>query len=121
MKLSMFFVFAAAFLYECPLRSKALSMANPEKLDLDQETLQEGLIENTAGSSPSKILVVADFNLLKTLKALDRNVLQQILPERILSTERRDVNPDLGSSIAIIKRDSMRCMVGRVYRPCWEV
>lgn len=106
MKLSVFIVFAAVFWYEFIPRSEALPMSNLEMLDLDPETFPEGLIEKTAAPNPSKILAVSDFNLLKHLKVLERNL------GRILHS---DLDP------SITKRDSMRCMVGRVYRPCWEV
>lgn len=94
-------------------------MANVEELDLEPETLGEGLEENTLSSGPmgSRIIVVGDSNLLRSLKALDRTLPQQSLAERILSPERRDISQDF----PIIRRDTMRCMVGRVYRPCWEV
>ncbi|XP_072549121.1 pro-melanin-concentrating hormone, like [Salminus brasiliensis] len=122
MKLSILSAFyTIAFLSQHSLRSEALPMANAEELDLKPETLGEGLEENALSSGPvgSRIIVVADSNLLRNLKALDRSFPQLSLAERILSPERRDISSDLGTSI--IRRDTMRCMVGRVYRPCWEV
>ncbi|KAL6463697.1 hypothetical protein MHYP_G00280880 [Metynnis hypsauchen] len=116
-------LFTIAFLSRCDLRAEALPMANAEELDLEPETLGEGLVENTLGSGPvgSRIIVVADSNLLRSLKGLDRTFPQLSLAERILSPERRDISQDFSPSTSIIRRDTMRCMVGRVYRPCWEV
>lgn len=119
MKLIAFTVlFAITFLSSGKVKSEAHPLANIESLDLIQDATGEGLAENTVGSGPgvSKLIVVADADLLRTLKALERNV-----PERILSPEGRDGSSDLSPRISIIRRDTKRCMVGRVYRPCWEV
>ncbi|KAI4902496.1 hypothetical protein NFI96_000902, partial [Prochilodus magdalenae] len=124
MKASIFTVLCTiAFLSRCTLRSEALPMANAEELDFEPETLGEGLAEATLSSGPvgSRIIVVADSNLLRSLKALDRSIPQLGLAERILNPERRDISQDFSPSSSIIRRDTMRCMVGRVYRPCWEV
>ncbi|GAA6105754.1 pro-melanin-concentrating hormone, like [Tachysurus ichikawai] len=114
MKLSVFSVlfFAIAFL------SEALPLSNIEDINLIQDSTGEELAENFVGSGPgvSKIILVADAGLLRMLTALEKK-----MPERILGPDRRDGSPDLGSSISIIRRDTKRCMVGRVYRPCWEV
>ncbi|XP_007236729.2 pro-melanin-concentrating hormone, like [Astyanax mexicanus] len=122
MKLSIFSVFfTIAFLSQFYLRSEAVLMPNADELDLKPETLVEGLEENALSSGPvgSRIIVVADSNLLRNLKALDRTFPHLSLAERFLTPERRDASADLGTSI--MRRDTMRCMVGRVYRPCWEV
>ncbi|KAG9281859.1 pro-MCH 1-like [Astyanax mexicanus] len=122
MKLSIFSVFfTIAFLSQFYLRSEAVPMPNADELDLKPETLVEGLEENALSSGPvgSRIIVVADSNLLRNLKALDRTFPHLSLAERFLTPERRDASADLGTSI--MRRDTMRCMVGRVYRPCWEV
>lgn len=119
MKLIAFSVlFAVTFLSDGKVKSEAHPLANIENLDLIQDSTGDSLAENTVGSGPgvSKLIVVADVDLLKTLKALERNV-----PERILSPEGSDGSSDLGPRISIIRRDTKRCMVGRVYRPCWEV
>ncbi|XP_065140764.1 pro-melanin-concentrating hormone, like [Paramisgurnus dabryanus] len=112
-----------ALLSECHLTSVAIPMTKADEMDPDQQSLSESLEENDLRSGPgsSKIIVVADSNLLRTLKSLDRGVPRLGLLENMLSTERRDVGSDLSQGIAIIRRDTMRCMVGRVYRPCWEV
>ncbi|XP_061071797.1 pro-melanin-concentrating hormone, like [Conger conger] len=56
---------------------------------------------------------------LKLYNLQDPEVAQT--PENILTQEQRGADQDLRSGIAIARRDTMRCMVGRVYRPCWEV
>lgn len=115
MKLNVFSVFfAIALLSDGDFKSEALPLDNIE--NLIQDSTGEELAENAVASGPgvSKIILVADAGLLRMLKALERN-----MPER--SPDHRDGSPDLGSSISIIRRDTKRCMVGRVYRPCWEV
>ncbi|XP_053474288.1 pro-melanin-concentrating hormone, like [Ictalurus furcatus] len=119
MKLAVFSVLIAiAFLSGGNVKSEALPLDNIEDIDLLQDSTGERLTENKVGSGPgvSKIIMVADVDLLRMLKALERN-----MPERIPSPEGRDGSPDLGHSISIIRRETKRCMVGRVYRPCWEV
>ncbi|XP_051542707.1 pro-MCH 1-like [Myxocyprinus asiaticus] len=113
-----------ALLSDCYFRSAAIPMIpKADKMETDQQGLSETLEENALRSAPgsSRIIVVADSDLLRTLKSLDKGVSHFSLPESILSTERRDVTSELSPSIAIMRRDTMRCMVGRVYRPCWEV
>ncbi|XP_058633019.1 pro-melanin-concentrating hormone, like [Onychostoma macrolepis] len=112
-----------ALLSECYFRTAATPMTKAEDMEPDLQSLSESLEENSLRSGPgnSRIIVVTDSNLLRTLTSLNRGLPHLSLPESLLSTERRDVGTDLSPSIAIIKRDTMRCMVGRVYRPCWEV
>nr|AYA43842.1 melanin-concentrating hormone [Schizothorax davidi] len=124
MKLSVgTFLITVALLSECYFRTAAIPMTKAEDMEPDLQGLSESLEENSLRSAPgnSRIIVVADSNLLRTLTSLNRGLPHLSLPESLLSTERRDVGTDLSPSIAIIKRDTMRCMVGRVYRPCWEV
>ncbi|KAK7173771.1 hypothetical protein R3I93_003560 [Phoxinus phoxinus] len=112
-----------ALLSECYFRTAAIPMTKADETESDLQGLSESLEENSLRSAPgnSRIIVVADSNLLRTLTSLNNGVHHLSLPESLLSTERRDVSSDLSPSIAIIRRDTMRCMVGRVYRPCWEV
>ncbi|XP_043096238.1 pro-melanin-concentrating hormone, like [Puntigrus tetrazona] len=109
-----------ALLSECCFRTAAIPMTKAEDMEPDLQGLSESLEENVlrSASGNSRIIVVADSNLLRTLTSLNRGLPHLGLSE---STERRDVGTDLNPSSAIIKRDTMRCMVGRVYRPCWEV
>lgn len=119
MKLTVFSVlFTIAFLSDGNIKSEALPLENIEDIDLIQDSAGEGLAENTVGSGPgiSKIIMVVDADLLRTPKALERK-----MPERILSPEGRDRSPGLSPNISIIRRDTKMCMLGRVYRPCWEV
>ncbi|XP_051529746.1 pro-MCH 1-like [Myxocyprinus asiaticus] len=117
-------ILTVAILSECYFRSAAIPMIpKADEMEPDLQGLSEILEDNTLRSAPesSRIIVVVDSDLLRTLKSLNRGVSHLSLPESILSTERRDATSELSPSIAIIKRDTMRCMVGRVYRPCWEV
>ncbi|XP_051969747.1 pro-MCH 1-like [Xyrauchen texanus] len=117
-------ILIVALLSDCYFQSAAIPMIpKADKMEPDQPGLSETLEDNALRSAPgsSRIIVVADSDLLRTLKSLDKGFSHLSLPESILSTERRDVTSELSPSIAIMRRDTMRCMVGRVYRPCWEV
>ncbi|NP_001155960.1 pro-melanin-concentrating hormone, like precursor [Danio rerio] len=112
-----------ALLSECYFKTAAIPMTKSEEIEPDLQSFSESLEENSLRSTPggSRIIVVADSNLLRTLTSLNRGVPHLNAPESLLSTERREVGSDLSPNFAIIRRDTMRCMVGRVYRPCWEV
>ncbi|XP_051967880.1 pro-MCH 1-like [Xyrauchen texanus] len=117
-------ILTVAILSECYFRTSAIPMIpKADEMEPDLQGLSESLEDNTLRYAPesSRIIVVVDSDLLRTLKSLERGVSHLRLPESILSTERRDATSELSPSIAIIRRDTMRCMVGRVYRPCWEV
>uniref|UniRef100_A0AAY5F040 Melanin-concentrating hormone n=1 Tax=Electrophorus electricus TaxID=8005 RepID=A0AAY5F040_ELEEL len=104
MKLSIFSIFfTITILSGCNLQSEALTEANSEELDLDQETLGERLAESPLSSGASKIIVLGRTQLS--------------LPERILRDASLDHSP---SGVSIVRRDTRRCMVGRVYRPSLE-
>jgi len=124
MKLSVGTILITVALFsECYFITAAIPMTKADEKESDLQDLSEKLEENSLRSAPgnSRIIVVADYNLLRTLTSLNNGVHHLSVPESLLSTERRDVSSDLSPSIAIIRRDTMRCMVGRVYRPCWEV
>ncbi|KAK2911483.1 hypothetical protein Q8A67_003616 [Cirrhinus molitorella] len=99
-----------ALLSECYFRTAAIPMTKAEDTEPDLQSLSESLEENALRSAPgnSRIIVVADSNLLRTLTSLNRGAPHLSLSESLLSTERRDVGTDLSPSIAIIKRDTMR-------------
>lgn len=68
-----------------------------------------------------RVIVVADPSLWRDLRVL-RNGLslyKRRADDNSQLVDHRDAGQDL--SIPILRRDNMRCMVGRVYRPCWEV
>ncbi|XP_030624077.1 pro-melanin-concentrating hormone, like [Chanos chanos] len=124
MKRSIFsFFLAVVLLSEFYLESSAMPMEKAEDITSDQDSLDEGLAGNALSIAPAstRIIVVADPGLLRTLKVLDRGTTHLNGPESVFTAERREVNQEPRPNIAIIKRDTMRCMVGRVYRPCWEV
>ncbi|MFT7815679.1 pro-MCH [Arapaima gigas] len=81
---------------------------------------------NREGSS--RIIIVADSGLWRSPKMAVRglpllrrwNLGAEAVPRNVLTVERRDTNEDVVSKVPIGRRDAMRCMVGRVYRPCWE-
>ncbi|KAM4634676.1 pro-melanin-concentrating hormone, like [Polymixia lowei] len=127
-------LFAAALFFECYTLSVAIPMSKIEDGSLEQDAfgslLSEEAAENNLGGEDlavmsktggPKMIVVADASLWKNLQMLDRGLLhyKQRAGEKSMTLDRREAGQD--PSIAIIKKDTMRCMVGRVYRPCWEV
>lgn len=68
-----------------------------------------------------RVIVVADPSLWKDLRVLHNglSLYKRRADDGSKVTEQRDGGQDL--NIPILRRDTMRCMVGRVYRPCWEV
>ncbi|XP_056288067.1 pro-melanin-concentrating hormone, like [Pseudoliparis swirei] len=134
-------IFAAALLCEC----YALSAASPMgKADdgggggsLEQEAYasllsneaSESAVGNgdvaTAGKSGGpRVIVVADPSLWRELLRGGAprgglSVYKRRADDNGQVIEHRDAGRDL--NIPILRRDPMRCMVGRVYRPCWEV
>ncbi|XP_030004520.1 pro-melanin-concentrating hormone, like [Sphaeramia orbicularis] len=122
----MCFIFAAALLFECYALSAAVPMGRTEENSVEQDAFTSLLSEETAENSFSdadvasrsrgpRVIVVADQSMWKELRSLHGG--QPLYKRRADDTEHRD--QDL--SIPILRRDTMRCMVGRVYRPCWEV
>nr|XP_061837048.1 pro-MCH-like [Nerophis lumbriciformis] len=69
----------------------------------------------------SRVIVVADPSLWRELQVLRNgmSLYKRRADDQSQTGEHRTANQDL--SFPILRRDTMRCMVGRVYRPCWEV
>lgn len=116
-------IFAAALLLECCALCAAVPMGKSDDGSFEQETLASLLSEEMVETNPSevelsgkarapKVIVVADPSLWRDLRTLRA---ETGLFKRKAEEERQDIN------IPILRRDTMRCMVGRVYRPCWEV
>lgn len=116
-------IFAAALLFECYSLSVAMPMSKTEDSSLEQDTItsllsEEGMEDSLdeadlAGASKprrQRVIVVASPSLWRTLHG-------GLYQKRSDSTNQ--AIQDL--SIPILRRDAMKCMVGRVYRPCWEV
>ncbi|XP_055791113.1 pro-MCH 2 [Salvelinus fontinalis] len=124
-------IFALALFLECYTPSMAIPMGKMEDTALEQDTLDSLLNEEVAEKNPdsvrsgsSKIIVLADSGLWKNLnRGLPLYNLKAAAAglDRALTLDRREADQDLSPSISIVRRDTMRCMVGRVYRPCWEV
>ncbi|XP_022059731.2 pro-melanin-concentrating hormone, like [Acanthochromis polyacanthus] len=125
-------IFSTALLFESYGLSAALPMGKTEDGSLEQEALllsdeatenglgDADLVARTRGSR--MIVIAADPNLLRDLRVLRSGL--SLYKRRADAnngqvTEHRDIGQDL--NIPILRRDTMRCMVGRVYRPCWEV
>ncbi|XP_061603573.1 pro-melanin-concentrating hormone, like [Phyllopteryx taeniolatus] len=68
-----------------------------------------------------RVVVVADPSLWRDLRMLHNGlpVYKRRADDNSQVVKRTNTGQDL--SIPILRRDTMRCMVGRVYRPCWEV
>lgn len=122
-------IFAAALLFECYSMSVALPMGKAEDISLEQDAftslLNEEGIESTldeadvAGASKprgQRVIVVASPGLWR---ALHNGLYQKRSDSSNQATSHTDAIQEL--SIPILRRDAMKCMVGRVYRPCWEV
>ncbi|XP_070845293.1 pro-melanin-concentrating hormone, like [Chaetodon trifascialis] len=127
-------IFAAALLFQCYALSEALPMGKTEDSSLEQDTftlpLSDELAENSLGDADlatmgktrgPRVIVVADPSLWKDLRELHNglSLYKRRADDHSQVIEHRDASHDL--SIPILRRDTMRCMVGRVYRPCWEV
>ncbi|XP_034403069.1 pro-melanin-concentrating hormone, like [Cyclopterus lumpus] len=118
-------IFAAALLCECYALSVALPMGKTDDGSLEQDTfaslLSNEASENALGnadmattgkSSGPRVIVIADPSLWRDLRGLHSGL-------SVYKRRADDNSQDL--NIPILRRDTMRCMVGRVYRPCWEV
>lgn len=127
-------IFAAALLFESYGLSAALSMGKAEDGSLEQDAVTSLLSDETADNSfndaglsmagkarGQKVIVVGNPNLWRGLQALHNGLTfyKRRADDGSKATEQIGADQDL--SIPILKRDTMRCMVGRVYRPCWEV
>ena len=127
-------IFAAALLFECYALSVASPMGRADEGSLEQDTLASLLSDEasengfgdaelaTAGKTRGpRVIVIADPSLWRDLRALHGglSLLKRRADDNSQVIEHRDAGQDL--NIPILRRDTMRCMVGRVYRPCWEV
>ncbi|XP_071322315.1 pro-melanin-concentrating hormone, like [Trachinotus anak] len=127
-------IFAAALLFKCYALTGALPMAKTEDSSLEQDTFASLLSDDatetglsdadlgTAGKTRGpRVIVVADPSLWRDLRVLHNGL--PLYKRRADNNDQavEHVNAGQGQSIPILRRDNMRCMVGRVYRPCWEV
>ncbi|XP_039634870.1 pro-melanin-concentrating hormone, like [Perca fluviatilis] len=127
-------VFAAALLIECYALSVASPVGKTDDGSLEQDTfaslLSDDATENGLGDADpaaagktrrQRVIVIADPSLWRDLRVLHSGVslYKRRADDNSQVIEQRDAGQDL--NIPILRRDTMRCMVGRVYRPCWEV
>ncbi|XP_029940615.1 pro-melanin-concentrating hormone, like [Salarias fasciatus] len=129
-------VFAAALLFQCYALSVALPTGKSDGDSLEQEAfaslLGDEATENSFGDvdlaaaanaanarGPRMIVVAADPSLWRELRMLrgGPSFHKRRADDSSPAAEHRDVE----QGFPILRRDTMRCMVGRVYRPCWEV
>ncbi|KAM6902587.1 pro-melanin-concentrating hormone, like [Xenentodon cancila] len=128
-------IYIVALLLECYALSSALPMGNPEDRSLEQEAFTSLLTDEATENSlndadlatvtknrvPRVIIVAADPSLWRDLRVLHNGLsaYKRTADDNSQGSEYKDIGQQL--SIPILRRDTMRCMVGRVYRPCWEV
>ncbi|XP_046906984.1 pro-melanin-concentrating hormone, like [Hypomesus transpacificus] len=107
---------AVALLSECfpPSGSTPLSKAEDSGLEPDA-LLADDPSEDLAHLGSTRIIVVGDAGLWRGMRGLDRLPLYR---QSVL--ERREGKDAQDTGVSVYRRDTMRCMVGRVYRPCWE-
>lgn len=75
----------------------------------------------TKTKGPRLIVIAADPSLWRDLRVMHNGLsfYKRRADDYGQIVDHKDIGQDL--SIPILRRDTMRCMVGRVYRPCWEV
>uniref|UniRef100_A0A1A7Y345 Pro-melanin-concentrating hormone, like n=1 Tax=Iconisemion striatum TaxID=60296 RepID=A0A1A7Y345_9TELE len=128
-------IFAAALLFKYDALSVALAMGKTEDGSLEQEVfnslLSDEATENSLGDVdltavtkarvPRVIVVAADPSIWRDLRVLQNGL--SIYKRRVDDSSQVMEHREGGQqpNIPILRRDTMRCMVGRVYRPCWEV
>uniref|UniRef100_A0A8C6SFM9 Melanin-concentrating hormone n=1 Tax=Neogobius melanostomus TaxID=47308 RepID=A0A8C6SFM9_9GOBI len=115
-------VLVAALILECCAAFAAVPLSKGDDGSLEQDalasllsdempdgSLSEAEVSVSARPRQPRVIVVADPGLWRALHSGTG------LFKRRAEEEHQDPN------IPILRRDTMRCMVGRVYRPCWEV
>ncbi|XP_054468978.1 pro-melanin-concentrating hormone, like [Anoplopoma fimbria] len=127
-------IFAAALLFECYALSVALPMGKTDDGPLEMDTfaslLSNEASENDLGDADlvpagktrvPRVIVIADPSLWRDLRVLHGglSIYKRRADDNGQVIGQKDASQEL--SIPILRRDTMRCMVGRVYRPCWEV
>ena len=86
--------------------------------DVAQEaSLDDADLATEGKTRGQRVIVVASPSLLRALH--NGLSLYQKRADSNQAIEHKGTNQDL--NIPILRRDTMRCMVGRVYRPCWNV
>nr|AHB33367.1 prepromelanin concentrating hormone [Platichthys stellatus] len=121
-------VFAAALIFKCYVLSGALPMGKAEDGSLEQETFastENGFSDaDLAGEeklSGPRVIVVADPSVWRDLRVLHNGLSLYKRRADLSDQAAQHKDASQGVNIPILRRDNMRCMVGRVYRPCWEV
>ncbi|KAG7263778.1 hypothetical protein CRUP_034856 [Coryphaenoides rupestris] len=126
---------AGVFSTEQEALSSLLLAEDPAAVEPSMGVAGDDDRQRRSGEGPRVIVMLADAAMLRSLRELDRGLsLYKQHPQRArgewgsLPTLDRRVEqqqgPGLGlgpePSLGLLKRDTMRCMVGRVYRPCWD-
>ncbi|KAF6722319.1 Pro-MCH [Oryzias melastigma] len=128
-------IFATVLFFDGYVPSAASPMANTEDGSIEQDAftslLTSEVTDNSLGEAepitttkarvPRVIVIAADPSLWRDLRVLHGglSVYKRTADDNNQVLEHRNLAQQL--NIPILRRDTMRCMVGRVYRPCWEV
>ncbi|RVE65503.1 hypothetical protein OJAV_G00117230 [Oryzias javanicus] len=128
-------LFATALFFDGYAPSVASPVANTEDGSIEQDAftslLTSEATDNSLGEAepfsttkarvPRVIVIAADPSLWRDLRVLHGglSVYKRTADDNNQVLEHRNLAQQL--NIPILRRDTMRCMVGRVYRPCWEV
>ncbi|KAK5851709.1 hypothetical protein PBY51_023242 [Eleginops maclovinus] len=126
-------IFASALLFECYALSIALPMGKMDDGSLEQDAfaslLSDEVTDNSLGDSDlatagktkgPRIIIIGSPSLWRELQSMHGGLTlyKRRADDNGQVIEHRVAGQDL--NIPILRRDTMRCMVGRVYRPCWE-
>ncbi|XP_066561580.1 pro-MCH [Amia ocellicauda] len=133
-----------AFTQSEPFLNEELVDKSINTLPSSNYPVLEGTMANEGGNS--KIIILTDLGLKKNFRdlqdfqrfrrpALSMNLPARHLPiytvreeapqgetvQRFEKDERRDTGSDANIPVGRRDYDMLRCMLGRVYRPCWQV
>lgn len=121
-------IFAAAVLFECHATPVASPVGKTDDISWEQDTFTPLLSDEEIEKSLSDedlaavdktrgYTVVGNPSLLRALYN-GLSLYQKRSDDNNLASKHRDALQ--GLNIPNLKRDTMKCMVGRVYRPCWK-
>ncbi|XP_059214138.1 pro-melanin-concentrating hormone, like [Centropristis striata] len=123
-------LFSAALLLERSSLSEALPVVKADDGSLEQDAFASLLGDEAAesgvlgeaelkSSRGPRVFVIADPGVWRDLRPLHGGL--SLYKRRTDDNSQVVEHRDQDLNIPILRRDTMRCMVGRVYRPCWEV
>ena len=110
-------MFSDCYSFSATLPGSSIPGSKADDTGLESDVvLSEELSENALGpqhpSGSTRVIVIGDVDLWKTMRALDRLSPYTVLEPREVESQE--------PGVSVFRRDTKRCMVGRVYRPCWQ-